>query len=69
MDVAFVCLSVSWYALIPKQTSVVRDARSPLRTQLMEGSGVELDVRGSDSVPGVKRNPFVDADDDTMSRA
>lgn len=69
MDVAFVCLSVSWYALIPKQTSVVRDARSPLRTQLMERSDMELELQDPDSVPSAKRNPFVDADDESTSRA
>jgi hypothetical protein len=56
MDVAFVCLSVTWYALLPVHTSTMRDERSSIRENLIEGDEVELDVRGPDRLP--RGNPF-----------
>ncbi len=69
MDVAFICLAVIWYALIPKQTNVVKDDRVALREQLMDRDEVELALRGPDQLP--KGNPFIgdnDGDDDGDDR-
>lgn len=69
MDVAFICLAVIWYALIPKQTNVVKDDRVALREQLMDRDEIELARRGPDQLP--KGNPFIgdnDGDDDGDDR-
>lgn len=61
MDVAFVCLAVIWYALIPKQTTMVKDERVALREQLIGGDEIELARRGPDPLP--KGNPFIEDGD------
>lgn len=69
MDVAFICLSVIWYALIPKRTNVVKDNRVELREQLMDRDEIELTRRGPDKLP--RSNPFTgdnDGDDDEDDR-
>lgn len=58
MDVAFVCLAVISYAMLPVTTAMVRDSRAMLREQLIGESEVELEVRGPDGIPK-SGNPFV----------
>lgn len=62
MDVAFICLAVIWYALIPKKTNMVKDDRVALREQLMDRDEIELAHRGPDQLP--KGNPFIGDNDD-----